>query len=101
MSAKALTVLAAVLIGVGALVGFIPVTSQGTSCGSAFVQSGDASVSDMAEALSGRSSDTRSTCTDLRSLVRIPALILLIGGGVVLVAAGVVNGRRRPTAMSD
>jgi hypothetical protein len=101
MTAKALAGIAAALIGVGALVGFIPVTSQGASCGSAFVQDNGASVLDLTEAMRGRSSGARATCTDMRSLIRIPALVFIVGGAAVLVAAGVVNGRRQTARSHD
>ncbi|GAA0853497.1 hypothetical protein GCM10009525_83330 [Streptosporangium amethystogenes subsp. fukuiense] len=101
MSPKALSVIAAALIGAGAFAGFIPVTSQGANCGSAFVESDNAFVSDLTDSMFGRSSDAQSTCRDLRGILKIPAFILLGGGAVALVSAGVVNNQRPKITTSD
>ncbi|MEV8638090.1 hypothetical protein AB0395_41205 [Streptosporangium sp. NPDC051023] len=101
MTAKALAIVAAVIIGAGALVGLIPVTSEGVNCGSAFVKSNDALVSDLTQSMSGKSTDTVSACTDLRSLIRIPALVLLLGGMVALAGAGIVDSRRQNLTATD
>lgn len=106
MTAKALTIAAFVLLAIGALVGFIPVSSTGVNCGSAFAKSGDAfsadynraSMADSAGVRLDSLSATEDACGSLRSLVRIPAIVLLAGGVAVLVAAGVVNGRPRKPA---
>lgn len=100
MSAKALAFVAALLLGAGALVGFIPVSSQGVNCGSALVESNDLFASDLAEGLLGRSTDARATCTDLRSLVRIPAIVLLAGSLVMFLAASVASGRQHKALLA-
>jgi hypothetical protein len=95
MTAKALAVAAAVLIGAGALTGFIPVTSQGTNCGSAFVRSGDAFSRDLTLSMRGGYGTAEYTCSDLRSILRIPALILIGVGVVTLISAGAVSNREQ------
>ncbi|WP_157253216.1 hypothetical protein [Nonomuraea typhae] len=100
---KKLMIVAVVLLGVGAIVGFVPVSSQGVNCGSAFVESRDARVNDLTNALlseNGQSLSGRvnaaAGCSDLRNLLRIPGFIL-VGAGVVAFFAGVImnNDRQR------
>lgn len=94
MSSKALAVIAFIVLGAGALTGFIPVSSQGANCGSAFVESRDASVSDLTDAFMGQSGNAAETCKDLRSIVRIPALVLLGVGLVVWISSGLVTNKK-------
>ncbi len=93
MSAKALKWIAFLVIGAGLAAGLMPVSSQGENCGSAFIESRDASVADLAEALMGRDSDAAETCEDLRGILRIPAIILLGIGVIALVASGLASGK--------
>jgi hypothetical protein len=94
MSPKTIFVIAAILLGVGALVGFIPVTSQGVNCGSALVESSAARVADYANAFGGRLTGHAASCKDLRSILRIPAIILLVGGGIGLLSAFIMRTNR-------
>ncbi|MFI6296863.1 hypothetical protein ACIBEJ_35100 [Nonomuraea sp. NPDC050790] len=101
MTFKTMMIIAAVLLGVGAIVGFIPVSSQGVNCGSAFVASRDARVNDLTNALlqdGGQSLvgrvNAEAGCSDLRSILRIPGFIL-VGGGVVMFFAGVITNTDR------
>ncbi|MEV1003874.1 hypothetical protein [Nonomuraea sp. NPDC050202] len=86
-----MAVVALILIGSGVLTGFLPVTSGGQDCGSAFVEA----VPD--DALPSIASYARlflsDGCTDVRSLVRIPAIVLLAAGGAALCAAGTLRWR--------
>ncbi|MER7505281.1 hypothetical protein AB0L05_17215 [Nonomuraea pusilla] len=102
MSPKPLVIVALALIGAGLLVGFIPVSSQGVNCGSAFAASKDARIADFTHAISADSrgvsleslSPVEYACTDLRGVVRMPALVLLFAGVALLGTAGVVSARR-------
>jgi len=71
---------AAGLLAAGLVVGFVPVSSQGVSCGSPYAP---ASASDI-DAQQGY-------CDEVLSLVRAPALALTITGGAVLL--GVLASR--------
>jgi hypothetical protein len=85
---KVLSWVGLAVLGVGALVGLIPVSSGGASCGSAFFGSDDAYVSDLVDSFSGVSGSRADSCDDLRSLVRIPAIVLLVlGAGLTITSA--------------
>ncbi len=100
MSAKTLAFIAALVLAVGAVAGFVPVSSQGANCGSAFVKSDDAYGADLGAALLGETGDASQGCTDLRSLVRIPAVAFLVAGGILLIASGVASGRQHRATQS-
>jgi hypothetical protein len=86
MSAKAIAFVAFLLIGSGVLVGILPVTEQGEKCGSAF--KGISLSEDETDSLSYASQLERvESCEDVRNLVRIPAIVLILAGGVTLLAA--------------
>lgn len=82
-----------VLLAAGLITGFVPVSTHGASCGSAFHGSRDATVADYSRAIEwdqrglgvpadGSLSAVSDACDSLRSVVRIPALVLtVIGGG--------------------
>lgn len=93
MSAKALVWIAFGVFGAALITGFAPVTSQGSNCGSAFVESRDAGVDDLVDAFSGRMGSAEDSCKELRSILRIPAFILLGAGICTLIAAGVASGK--------
>lgn len=71
---KVLSWVGLVLLAVGLLVGLLPLSSQGEGCGSAF-----------------RAANpflTPPSCDDIRSLVRIPAVVLLVlGAGLTITSA--------------
>lgn len=92
MSPKAIVFVAILLLVAGAVVGFMPVTSHGEACGSAF-----ASGSTFAQAFGG----VAESCSDLRSILRIPAIILLVAGGLTLVAAAMVTTAREEAKMKQ
>ncbi|MGR6922571.1 hypothetical protein ACU635_50670 [[Actinomadura] parvosata] len=100
---RVLTVVGLVVLVLGLVVGVLPVSARGTSCGAAFFPSDDARVADLTSALIADSrgatlddlSPTENACRDLHSLVRIPAVGLLVVGAGLLVAGGVVRGRER------
>ncbi|GLZ15831.1 hypothetical protein Acsp04_60660 [Actinomadura sp. NBRC 104425] len=73
---------AASLLTAGLAVGFIPVSSQGSSCGSPYV----ASSQDDSE------TGAPTACDDVRSVVRAPALALTIIGGGLLIGALAARG---------
>ncbi|GAA4986006.1 hypothetical protein HD597_011131 [Nonomuraea thailandensis] len=85
MGAKVVAVVALILIGSGLLTGFLPVTSGGQACGSAFAEAAPDET-----AIAFYPDDG---CTDVRSLVRIPAIVLLAAGGATLCAAGMLRWR--------
>lgn len=84
----------ALLLGVGLLIGFLPVHAAGVSCGSAFVKTDNAFVVDLAKAVRadrlGTDLDnpvgTQAACSDARSGRLVPTVVLLVLGGVGLVA---------------
>lgn len=71
------------LVIAGTVLGFLPRTAAGASCGSAFLGSGEAAVTD----LIGETSGAAAACGDARSTTRLPALILLPVGAVLLVGS--------------
>lgn len=85
---KVLSWVGLAVLAVGVLVGLIPVSSGGSSCGSAFFGSDDAYVSDLVDSFSGISGSSAESCDGLRSVIRVPAIVLLvIGGGLAGVSA--------------
>jgi hypothetical protein len=94
MNAKVLALIGAVMLVAGLIVGFIPVSSGGSGCGSAFAASSDAHVSDLVNAMSGRESSIREQCDSLRSIIAIPAWVLLGLGGLMLMLSLVWAGTR-------
>ncbi|MEQ7127568.1 hypothetical protein ABN034_23880 [Actinopolymorpha sp. B11F2] len=95
--ATRLGIVGAVLFGVGLIAGFVPFTSYGYDCGSAFVPSSyereyarvnDARVNGLADRQPGGAirivDPPASQCDELRWLVRIPAVGLVGAGGIVL-----------------
>lgn len=78
-----------VLLGVGLLLGFMPVTAEGFDCGSGFSASEKTGAEDYFRILSGTGRPTLSaSCEDARSGRRSVALSLAIPGGVLLLGAG-------------
>lgn len=96
MPAKALKWVALIVLGAGLVTGLMPVTSQGENCGSAFIASRDAWRADLLKVnAEGYAGNAEETCTDLRSILRIPAVILL-GIGVIALIASAEMARRSP-----
>lgn len=74
--------IAAALLLATVIVGFAPVRAEGVNCGSAFHGTDDAAVADLGSTLSGSlgpATNTQGACDSLRSIIRIPALLLLTG----------------------
>ena len=86
------------LLVVGLVVGLVPVSSGGVSCGSAFVGSNEAYVRDLTSTLDsdGVSTNLAGDCGSLRSVLRIPAVALLALGVLALGGAALTgtDGRR-------
>ncbi len=108
MSAKALKWVAFIVLGAGLVTGFMPVTSQGENCSSVFIASNDAWLADVLKVRTdGRPGDAEETCTDLRSILRIPAVILLGAGVIALITSaecarrGTAGNRRKPETTSE
>ena len=94
MNARLAATIGAALLLVGLVVGLMPVSRGGVSCGSAYHASGDANVSDLASTLGGGAvTNTADDCDSLRSILRIPSVVLLLGGGI-FVAVAATNRRR-------
>jgi hypothetical protein len=93
MSSKALKWIAFIVFGAALVAGLMPVTSQGENCGSAFIASRDASVADLTQALMGRDGDAAASCEDLRSILRIPAIIMLGISVITLIGSGLASGK--------
>lgn len=101
----------ALLLGVGLLIGFLPVHAAGVSCGSAFVKTDSAFVVDLAKAVRadrlGTDLDnpvgTQAACSDARSGRLVPAVVFLVlgGGGLLfaVVAGSAVKRAPRPGPM--
>jgi hypothetical protein len=87
----------AVLV-VGLLIGFLPTSTGGASCGSAFVASTAAREADFADALAGGDAiaDRVNTCEDRRALLRIPAVALIAVGAGLGFAGWHVTTHRPP-----
>lgn len=94
-----LGIAAAALLVIGALLGFMPLSSSGVSCGSAFAESHAAATHDLANALGGVETNASGSCDDKLGLTRYSAIVLLLGGAGVglgaLVAHGNAIGRRQ------
>ena len=82
--------LGGVLLAVGLVLGFVPVSAAGASCGSGFVGSSAPLSAEFAAALGGRSSDAGAACDAARSPFRVVAWALVVPGALLL--AGLVLG---------
>ena len=87
----------AVLV-VGLLIGFLPTSAGGVSCGSAFVASTAAREADFADALAGGDAiaDRVNTCQDRRGLLRIPAAAFIVVGAGLGFAGWHITLHRTP-----
>jgi hypothetical protein len=85
-----------VLLLAGLLLGFLPRSAQGVTCGSAFVASGKPYVSD----LLGETRGARADCVDTRSGARTPAIVLLSVGGALTLGAATRPGKPTPEPIS-
>lgn len=85
--ARVLTWAGLALLGVGLLVGVLPLKVSGSNCGSALFKSGDAYGDDLLSSMTGRGPmDRTERCDDKRSMVRlvvVPFLALGAGGALV------------------
>ena len=98
MTSRVLFLVGGVLLGIGLVLGFVPVSAGGASCGSAFVASDAAQVSDYATVLSGGSlgdAHAAGDCSASRSTWRVLSLALSVPGLLVLGGGAVVLGRER------
>lgn len=83
-----LMVLGGTLLAIGLVLGFMPVSSEGTSCGTAFTgASDDAYVADLGSTLVGSAgvTDVVGSCSDALSGRRAPALALAVPGALLAV----------------
>jgi hypothetical protein len=71
------------LVAGGLLLGFLPRSVSGVSCGSPFIASKAPFVADLSDALFGRDRDIAGRCADARSAGQVPAILLLVVGGVL------------------
>jgi len=79
--------LSGIALGLGLLIGLMPTSASGASCGSAFVGSNDATVDDMASSLTGGIyGDAAEQCDRQTSILRLPAIGLALGGAIGLLA---------------
>lgn len=89
-----LLMLGGALLGVGLILGLMPVTAEGVSCGTGVTgASGDAFVSDLTSSMLGRTGGADRACADALSSRRAVAWGLLIPGAV-LTGAGLIVLRR-------
>lgn len=89
-----------VVAGVGAVLGFFPVSKSGVGCGSAFGGGGEAMAKDFASTLAGSSGLTNyaDACSDNLQVFRVLAIVLIIIG---LAIAAVMNPPRKQPAEDD
>lgn len=82
-----------VLLGVGLLLGFVPLTAEGFDCGSGFVASNKTRSEDIFRILSGTGDPTvRASCEDATGGRRGVALALTIPGGLLVLGGLVALG---------
>jgi hypothetical protein len=96
---QAMLIVGLALTLAGGLLGFLPRSAGGVSCGSAFVGSRAPAVADLTAAieadslgvaLGDRIGEYATRCADRRSSARILAVVPLALGGVLLAGLGVV-----------
>jgi hypothetical protein len=82
------------LLAGGVLLGFLPVSSSGVNCGSAFVASDDPFVTELRKLLGGfgPDGDVQAACDSLRQTMRISALVLLVVGAGLAIGSGFAPG---------
>lgn len=93
-----------VLFAAGVIVGVMPLSARGVSCGSAFHRSSATDSADYARAIQrdqrglglpdGSLTSAAEACDSLRSIVQVPAVVLLVAGGGLAVGVWFVQGRR-------
>lgn len=80
-----------VLACVGLVLGLTPITQGGSNCGSAFKPSDDAAVNDLTSVMVGLGDPgTEDACSDATSSRKAVSLALLIPGGALVLAGGLV-----------
>lgn len=95
---KAALILGGVLLGVGLLLGFLPISAMGTNCGSAFVEDRVSPLSEeLLDSMVGRGSsrDYTGACQDAISGRRAVALAVGIPGLVLLVIGANMKSPKR------
>lgn len=108
-AARGLSLVGFLVVVAGLITGFMPVSAQGTNCGSAFHASRDAETADLTHAMEADGagvslfdvSSTADACSSLRSTVRIPAVVLLMLGGCVLLVGAVKSSNQASPPASD
>lgn len=90
--AAGLLVAAAILLACGAIVGFVPASRDGSTCGSAFVP--NTSAPQEADFVRLGGSVAEDACSSAQSDRRLVAWVLL-GAGVVALGSGLIV--KRPT----
>lgn len=96
---KVLVIIGLTLFGLGLGGGFIPVKSQGVTCGSAFVESNDPQVAAFTSAITadaggyqlGAGTTVVDTCADARSVIRVPVVAFLVVGGLMALLAAIIS----------
>jgi hypothetical protein len=92
-----------VLLAGGLILGFLPKTAAGVSCGSAFHGTDAATVADYGSTLTG-SLDAppvggyAAACADARSAAKTAPIVLLVLGGAALVSGIVLAASKNPTS---
>jgi hypothetical protein len=84
-----------VLLAGGLILGFLPKSAAGVSCGSAFHGTDAATVADYGSTLTGSldvppAGGYAAACDDARSSAKTAPIVLLVLGGAALVGAAVV-----------
>lgn len=94
-----LLVLGGTLLGVGLVLGLVPVKADGVTCGTALTgQTDDAFVSDLTASMMGKSTSTDSSCEDSLSGRRAISLGLGLPGLALAGVGFLVKDNARVTA---
>lgn len=92
MSARAVLLsIGGVILLAGVVLGFVPMTAHGVSCGSALKGNSAARVSDLVDSFSSVDGGAEAACDDKRSTYRPIVWTLIVAGGA-LVFIGAVAG---------
>lgn len=87
------------ILGTGLLLGFLPVSSSGVGCGSAFISSNDAYRAELTVSMGGLgpSGDVQGACDSIRQMTRIPAVVLIVLGFGLVIGGSVASLKEERT----
>lgn len=92
---RVLLLVGLVLLAGGLLMGFLPRSAGGVSCGSPFAASNQSAYTrDLVNSMYGQRTDVAAQCAAARSSGQVPAIILSVAGAMVLVGSAFVTPSR-------